>query len=607
MSAEASAVPVLEEGEKTAIAKDDKTSGEEKLGKETAALDGQVTAGGDTGGSDDVQAALNAALQRSKATAISAEQLVSGYWKPGMYQGRLRAFNDKKGFGFIECKETMQEFGRDVFIHRAQMVESGIWVGQEVYFEVELNKQGHPQARSVQGITGGDGWDYSAGWGDGGMSGYAYGGYNQGGCGQAASIGGGSFGKQGSMGGYNKGMRHSGNARGQSSSASSMGGGTMSDSNAPGIEEMIRKCSGTSGMWEIIEQYGQLFDRKHVVIALYQLGLCRQHERRNGVLAPESRGLTHALIDRLVTVPAREFASDEISKTLWALGSMEEVREHSRAHKFCMELGQQVLMRYAEFSPSQMASFVGGLSKLIKDASEDELVGQITMTFSQYACGDGTLPRFPAEELRIWTNFLQDAVSPAQPSQQQQQQAAPGMQLGFMGMSQMPGPGLAAMKGMQGMQGMQGMGGMMHAMQGMQRMQQGPTMQDTMQMMMQGMQGKGMMGKNAGMQSMQSGVGAPGMPQGKGGAPGGKNLIGGPGKGMKGTAPRQGKMFPIVPPQGANGAGGKGANGAGGKAGANGAGGKPKGGGKPDAAKSGASNKMHTADAPMAPGQVPSK
>lgn len=717
MSAEAALIPLLEGDDKSATAKDCKTSGAEGKSAEAApAPEGQATSGGDTGGSDgsqnDLQAALNAALQQSQATAASAEQLVSSLMKPQLpkYQGRVRSFSDKKGFGFIDCHATTQEFGRDVFIHRAQMVESNLWVGQEVFFEVELSKQGHPQARGVQGqghpralqgISEGDGWDNSGdGWGagmyggmaqygDGGYSdgcyghggsfgggfnkgfnkegfanGGAMGGYSKGGNGMGGSVGGcnqggtskggsmggsnqGGNGMGGCMGGYNKGgsamggCSQGGNAMGgynkggcmggykggssgkaddQSGWDSSFGGGGAKSADSDGIEDMIRKSSGTSGLWEVIEQYGQLFSRKHVVIALYQLGLCLQHERGHGsVIAPESRSLTRALIDRLVHVPPHELAADEASKTLWALASMEEVREHLGAHQFCIKLGQEVSQRYSEFSPSQMATFIGGLSMLIKDASEDELVGQITTSFSKYAMGDGGFPRFPQEELKIWTSFLQEAVSPMHTSQQQ---AVPPP----MFMSQMPGPGMAGMKGMQGMPsiqgmpgmqgmggmlgmggmqgiggqgigGMQGMGGMqcMGGMKGMQGMQGMPGMQDIMpgkmqmpsMQMMQGMQGKG--------------KGAPGLQMAD--SPG-KGKMTGPGQGMvnqssgcHGSAPRvvapggkagvkgNPKGGPDLPdmPSGAerprwearHAFGGKG------KAGANAAGGKSKG-GKPD-------------------------
>merc|ERR1719456_2162199 len=60
-------------------------------------------------------------------------------WRP-QYKGRIRSFSDQKGFGFIDCADTLRAFGRDVFIHRFQMAEHDLKVGQEVIFEVELNK-----------------------------------------------------------------------------------------------------------------------------------------------------------------------------------------------------------------------------------------------------------------------------------------------------------------------------------------------------------------------------------------------------------------------------------------------------------------------------------
>lgn len=45
----------------------------------------------------------------------------------------------------------MQQFGRDVFVHKFQLQESGAWAGQDVFFEVELNKSGQPQVWSREG------------------------------------------------------------------------------------------------------------------------------------------------------------------------------------------------------------------------------------------------------------------------------------------------------------------------------------------------------------------------------------------------------------------------------------------------------------------------
>jgi CspA family cold shock protein len=61
--------------------------------------------------------------------------------------GKVKWFNDKKGFGFIE-----QEGGGDVFVHFSAIQSGGfksLKEGQEVTFEVEQGQKG-PQAANVQ-------------------------------------------------------------------------------------------------------------------------------------------------------------------------------------------------------------------------------------------------------------------------------------------------------------------------------------------------------------------------------------------------------------------------------------------------------------------------
>ena len=57
-----------------------------------------------------------------------------------MPKGRVKWFNDKKGYGFIE-----QENGEDVFVHFSAIQGDGfktLGEGQEVEFEVENGPKG---------------------------------------------------------------------------------------------------------------------------------------------------------------------------------------------------------------------------------------------------------------------------------------------------------------------------------------------------------------------------------------------------------------------------------------------------------------------------------
>jgi len=65
----------------------------------------------------------------------------------GRFQGTIKSFNVQKGFGFIECPEAHQVYGRDVFLHKAQI--GTYQIGSQVSFAVEMNKTNMPQARDL--------------------------------------------------------------------------------------------------------------------------------------------------------------------------------------------------------------------------------------------------------------------------------------------------------------------------------------------------------------------------------------------------------------------------------------------------------------------------
>jgi len=68
------------------------------------------------------------------------------------FQGRIKSFNSKQGFGFIECSAAHAIYGRDVFLHKAQIGD--LKIGTEVTFGVDTNKQGMPQARDLVTLDG---------------------------------------------------------------------------------------------------------------------------------------------------------------------------------------------------------------------------------------------------------------------------------------------------------------------------------------------------------------------------------------------------------------------------------------------------------------------
>ncbi|MFQ5905682.1 MAG: cold-shock protein [bacterium] len=68
-----------------------------------------------------------------------------------MTQGRVKWFNDQKGFGFIEC-----EGGEDVFVHHSAIQGEGfrsLAEGDKVEFEIVDGPKGK-QATNVTRIEG---------------------------------------------------------------------------------------------------------------------------------------------------------------------------------------------------------------------------------------------------------------------------------------------------------------------------------------------------------------------------------------------------------------------------------------------------------------------
>jgi len=72
---------------------------------------------------------------------------MTGEWF-AYHVGRLKSYNNRTGYGFIECAQTYKDYGADVFVHKNSMMNP--WhIGQPVEFAVICNGRGQPQATDV--------------------------------------------------------------------------------------------------------------------------------------------------------------------------------------------------------------------------------------------------------------------------------------------------------------------------------------------------------------------------------------------------------------------------------------------------------------------------
>ncbi|CAJ1331385.1 unnamed protein product [Effrenium voratum] len=92
-------------------------------------------------GPDDLHAKL---LNHHKSRLRGFYQAYNGEFV-AYYVGCLKTFNMKNGYGFIECKQSKEDWGCDVFIHKNNLPNPP-QLGQPVEFAVQVNSRGQPQA-----------------------------------------------------------------------------------------------------------------------------------------------------------------------------------------------------------------------------------------------------------------------------------------------------------------------------------------------------------------------------------------------------------------------------------------------------------------------------
>lgn len=124
---------------------------DERVRRAQSILSGAVQKAKET---SDVTAAANKSLpddMRSRLPQSHLAMLREYFWDPfsndyvPYFLGSLKSFSSKSGYGFIECPQSHQHWGVDVFVHKNQVPVP--WsLGQPVEFSVIVNNEGRPQA-----------------------------------------------------------------------------------------------------------------------------------------------------------------------------------------------------------------------------------------------------------------------------------------------------------------------------------------------------------------------------------------------------------------------------------------------------------------------------
>eukprot|EP00929_Paragymnodinium_shiwhaense_P007041 TRINITY_DN110_c1_g1_i1.p1 TRINITY_DN110_c1_g1~~TRINITY_DN110_c1_g1_i1.p1 ORF type:complete len:375 (+),score=97.56 TRINITY_DN110_c1_g1_i1:84-1208(+) len=72
----------------------------------------------------------------------------------GFYVGTVKSYNTEKGWGFISCDETMQMYGKDLFMHKNELAGYEPSAGEQVQFSLTTSSNGQPQAAGVVAAGG---------------------------------------------------------------------------------------------------------------------------------------------------------------------------------------------------------------------------------------------------------------------------------------------------------------------------------------------------------------------------------------------------------------------------------------------------------------------
>jgi len=66
-----------------------------------------------------------------------------------LFQGSVKNWNEQKGWGFISCQDTMNIYGKDIFLHVKELNGQQPLAGTPVHFGVAMSPDGRPVASNV--------------------------------------------------------------------------------------------------------------------------------------------------------------------------------------------------------------------------------------------------------------------------------------------------------------------------------------------------------------------------------------------------------------------------------------------------------------------------
>mmetsp|Transcript_24647 Transcript_24647/g.70127 ORF Transcript_24647/g.70127 Transcript_24647/m.70127 type:complete len:428 (-) Transcript_24647:56-1339(-) len=106
-----------------------------------SALNGAVVAPGDA-----VQFAVAMGQKGPEAASV---RVIGATNQQEMFTGAIKLWNEEKKWGFIECLETHQLYGKDIFFHKKDLGENVPSPGEVVQFSVQISPEGRPEATGI--------------------------------------------------------------------------------------------------------------------------------------------------------------------------------------------------------------------------------------------------------------------------------------------------------------------------------------------------------------------------------------------------------------------------------------------------------------------------